>query len=112
MVNGFFPVIDKIATEITARDAANVDKVGEFPSATISALGKEGLLGLLTSKEVGGLGLGPRQAAQVVERLARECGARGSNISVSHVLQMMLPGAVLFRCQITDTFSHRFYEPP
>ena len=74
-MNDFLPAIDKIASEITARDASNVDKVGEFPSATISALGKEGLLGLLTSKEVGGLGLGPRQAAQVVERLARECGS-------------------------------------
>jgi alkylation response protein AidB-like acyl-CoA dehydrogenase len=67
--------LEKIATEVTARDAANVDKNAEFPSATVSALAGAGLLGLLSSKEVGGLGLGPRQAAQVVERLARECGS-------------------------------------
>lgn len=67
--------LEKIATEITARDAASVDKNGEFPSATIAALGKAGLLGLLSAKEVGGLGGGPRDAALVVERLARECGS-------------------------------------
>lgn len=68
-------VVDKIATEITARDAAAVDKNGEFPSATVEALQKAGLLGLLSSTDVGGMGLGPRQSSEVVERLARECGS-------------------------------------
>ena len=68
-------IANDIATEITAQHAAAVDKNAEFPSATVSALADKGLLGLLSSKDVGGMGLGPRQAAEVVERLARECGS-------------------------------------
>ena len=71
----YLATVDSIINDITARDAANVDKNGEFPSATVSALAKAGLLGLLNSKDVGGMGLGPREAAMVVERLARVCGS-------------------------------------
>lgn len=71
----YLATVEKIASEITARDAAAVDKNAEYPSATVSALASEGLLGLLSSKDVGGMGLGPREAALVVERLARECGS-------------------------------------
>ncbi len=67
--------VDEIVTNITARDAATVDREGAFPRATIDALGKAGLLGLISAKEVGGMGLGPRDAAAVVERLARACGS-------------------------------------
>ena len=71
----YLATVDSIINELTTRDAANVDKNGEFPSATVSALAKAGLLGLLNSKDVGGMGLGPREAAMVVERLARVCGS-------------------------------------
>lgn len=69
------PIVERIATGVTARDAASVDANREFPGATIAELGHSGLLGLLNGKDVGGMGLGPRQSAEVVERLARECGS-------------------------------------
>ena len=43
--------------------------------AGIEALAREGLLGLLSSPEVGGMGLGPGSAALVVERIARDCAS-------------------------------------
>jgi len=67
--------LEKIATEIAGPNDPNIDKNCKFPSATFSALAKAGLLGLLSAKDVGGMGLGPRDAAVVVERLARECGS-------------------------------------
>ncbi len=67
--------VEKIATDVTRKHALDTDKNGAFPSATVKALGDQGLLGLLSAKEVGGLGLGMRQAAAVVERLARECAS-------------------------------------
>lgn len=67
--------IDTIATEIVAPAAAQIDRTGDFPAAAVAALGKAGLLGLTSSAEVGGRGRGLRDAALVVERLARECGS-------------------------------------
>lgn len=67
--------VDRIAREVVARQAAEVDKNGAFPAEAVAALGKAGVLGLLTSRELGGQGLGLRVAALVVERLARECGS-------------------------------------
>jgi alkylation response protein AidB-like acyl-CoA dehydrogenase len=57
-----------------ASHAADVDR-GNFPSQTLRALGDAGLLGLVSSADVGGQGLGLAAAAHVIERLARECGS-------------------------------------
>ena len=65
--------IESLAPTISAR-APGVDQ-GAFPAAIVRELGAAGLLGLISSPEVGGKGLGLAAAAQVVERSARECGA-------------------------------------
>jgi alkylation response protein AidB-like acyl-CoA dehydrogenase len=70
----FEAAVDKIATEIVASHAADVDR-GLFPSDALKALGDAGLMGLVSATDVGGKGLGLPAAAQVVERLARECGS-------------------------------------
>ena len=67
------PLVETLAAT-AAQHAAAVDR-GEFPSATLRALGEAGLLGLVSAAEVGGKGLGLSAAAVVVERLARECGS-------------------------------------
>src|SRR5260221_6382446 len=55
--------------------AVEVDTPGNSPRAAIDALGKAGLLGLISAPEVGGMGQGHRAAAMVVERIARECAS-------------------------------------
>ncbi len=64
---------DKYA-QLAATHAAEVDR-GAFPTATLEALARDGLLGLISAKEVGGRGAGLPTAASLVERLARECGS-------------------------------------
>ena len=59
---------------LAATHAADVDR-GLFPTATLEAMRGTGLLGLVSSTEVGGHGLGLDAASAVVERLARECGS-------------------------------------
>ena len=59
-----------------AANAVEVDR-GNFPGATMKALGKAGLLGLVSATSVGGKGKGLAEAAVVVERLARECASTG-----------------------------------
>jgi alkylation response protein AidB-like acyl-CoA dehydrogenase len=76
-------------TPTLAAHAIDVDAVGRFPVESLEALRKAGLLGLLSAKEVGGLGLGFGDAARVVERVARECG------STSMILTMHYAGAAV-----------------
>lgn len=67
--------IEPIAAGVVAEHAAEVDRRGAFPRAAIDALGAAGLLGLVSDPAVGGMGRGPRDAALVVERLARSCAS-------------------------------------
>lgn len=64
------------ATALVAREHSQaVDANAQFPTATLAAARDHGLLGLLTAPEFGGHGGTLRDAALVVERLARECGS-------------------------------------
>jgi len=67
--------LEKIAVEIIRPAAVEIDQNGSFPRAAMDALSMSGLLGLLSAKEVGGMGEGLRAAAMVVERVAQECGS-------------------------------------
>jgi alkylation response protein AidB-like acyl-CoA dehydrogenase len=60
--------------QLAATHAIDVDR-GTFPAITLKALAEDGLLGLVSSREVGGRGEGLPRAAELVERLARECGS-------------------------------------
>ena len=67
--------LDTVATDVAAKHAETVDREGVFPRAAMDALAAEGLLGVLSAREVGGMGLTIGAAAFAVERLARECGS-------------------------------------
>ena len=90
--------VEKIAGEVVAPRAAEVDGMGAFPTAAMAAFGEAGLLGLMSSPEVGGLGQGPRVAARVVERVARECGSTAMVLAMHYagaaVLEKYAPEAV------------------
>ncbi|TDV57729.1 acyl-CoA dehydrogenase family protein [Actinophytocola oryzae] len=66
--------LDALITDTVARNAGQVDSAGEFPEENIAALGRAGFLGLTSAADVGG-GQGMRAAAEVIERLAAECGS-------------------------------------
>lgn len=67
--------LEKISKEIVAPRAAEIDQAASFPRAALDALGEAGLLGLISSPEVGGLGEGHRASAWVVEQLATACAS-------------------------------------
>src|SRR6187551_1905445 len=67
--------LEEIVTTVIAPAAAEVDAKGTFPRAGMEALGKAGLLGLISAQEVGGLGQGHRAAAMSVERVAQACAS-------------------------------------
>jgi len=71
----YMDTLEKVAGEVIRPAAAEIDQSGAFPRAAMDALSKSGLLGLLSAKEVGGMGEGLRAAAMVIERVAQECGS-------------------------------------
>ena len=64
-----------VVDEVVAPNATSVDQQGTFPRQAVTELGKAGILGLLSSAEVGGPGGDLRSASRVVERLAGACGS-------------------------------------
>ena len=52
-----------------------MDRLGAYPRPALDALGRSGLLGLISSTEVGGMGQAHRAAALVIEDLAHHCGS-------------------------------------
>src|SRR5262245_2573733 len=80
----YLAAADRIAAEIVGPNAARVDRDAAFPQEAMDALAAEGLLGLISGPEVGGLGLGPRAASLVVERFARECGSTAMVLSMHY----------------------------
>jgi isovaleryl-CoA dehydrogenase len=67
--------VQAIIAEIVGPAAAEVDRAGTFPRKNIEALAQAGVLGILSSSEVGGSDRGLRAAAQIVEQLAGACGS-------------------------------------
>ena len=70
----YFQTLDKLASSLIRDHSTAIDENGEFPQAAVDALSESGLMGLISSTEVGGLGLGFDAAARVIERIATECG--------------------------------------
>jgi alkylation response protein AidB-like acyl-CoA dehydrogenase len=67
--------LERVVTEVIAPAAIEIDETGAYPRANMEALGRAGLLGLISAEEVGGMGQGHRAAAMAVERVARECAS-------------------------------------
>lgn len=87
---GFDPgVVERIVSETVAPAAADVDRNGTFPREALKEFGRAGLLGLVSSREVGGLGQSHRAATAVVERVAAACA------STAMVLCMHYAGAAV-----------------
>jgi alkylation response protein AidB-like acyl-CoA dehydrogenase len=64
---------DDVIARVVAPAAAEVDSAGLYPRSAFDALGEAGLLGLVSSTDVGGLGLSHRAAALAVEKVAQSC---------------------------------------
>ena len=70
-MTGYLSLVESLAGGVVADNAHEIDRARLFPRASIDALREAGLLGLISAKEVGGMGHGPRAAAAVVELLVR-----------------------------------------
>ncbi|MEQ1527372.1 MAG: acyl-CoA dehydrogenase family protein [Gallionella sp.] len=76
--------LDDIINTIIAPAAQTTDRDSAFPRAAIHALGDAGLLGLISSKDFGGMGLGLAEAAQVVERISKVCSSTAMVVTMHY----------------------------
>jgi alkylation response protein AidB-like acyl-CoA dehydrogenase len=67
--------VQSIIERVVAPAAGELDRSGDFPRASIAALGEAGVLSILSAEEVGGSARGLRAAAEVIEQLAGACGS-------------------------------------
>ena len=68
-------VVRRIATEVAARNAADVDAKSRFPRESLEALKGARLLSAPIPAELGGAGYGIRELAAICSTLAQGCGA-------------------------------------
>jgi isovaleryl-CoA dehydrogenase len=73
--SGYRSALDAVIENTIAPAAGDVDRTGAYPRAALDALATAGILGLLSSPEVGGGGGSLADAAEVVERIAAACGS-------------------------------------
>ena len=73
--HSYLDALEEVITDVIAPAASQIDRAAAFPRAGIDALGRAGLLGLVSALDVGGQGQAQRAAAMAVERLAKECGS-------------------------------------
>jgi isovaleryl-CoA dehydrogenase len=71
----YLDALTSVIDEVVGPQANEIDRSGAFPRAGINALGKAGLLGLISSIEVGGAGNALADATYVIEKLATACGS-------------------------------------
>jgi alkylation response protein AidB-like acyl-CoA dehydrogenase len=94
----YLETINAVIRDIVAPSAEETDRSGRFPRQNIEALGKSGLLGLLSATDVGGQGQGLRAAAEVVEKLAAACGSTAMvtmmHYCATQVIEALGPQAV------------------
>jgi alkylation response protein AidB-like acyl-CoA dehydrogenase len=67
--------LPRVVESVVAPAAADVDRDGTFPEASLTALADIGVLGLVSADDVGGAGGGLAEAAAAVEQLAAVCGS-------------------------------------
>ena len=66
---------EKLARELLAANADEVDRERRFPRQNLKVLGQNGLLGLTVPSEFGGAGAGLPAMAQALERMAQACAS-------------------------------------
>jgi acyl-CoA dehydrogenase len=75
----------RIASDVAARHADDVDRNARFPIEAVQALRDAGVLSAPVPKELGGAGCGLGQLAQLCSVLAQGCGSAGMVLAMHYI---------------------------
>src|SRR3954451_24862284 len=82
--------LSAVIQQVVGPAAADVDRGATFPDASIAALADAGILGLISSRDVGGGGAGLDAAATVIEQLAGACGSTAMIVLMHYAATAMM----------------------
>jgi acyl-CoA dehydrogenase len=82
---GQLAAVKKIAAEVAAPNASDVDARSRFPRETIDALREAQILSAPIPKELGGAGFNMRELAAVCSTLAQACGSSGMVLAMHYI---------------------------
>jgi isovaleryl-CoA dehydrogenase len=102
----FESALSDVLSEFVVPAAGDVDASGEFPRKNIDALAEAGLLALSVPTELGGAGLGPTAAAELVRRLASACGSTAMIVTMHYAATAVL-GATGREDVLREIGTHR-----
>jgi acyl-CoA dehydrogenase len=77
--------LQRIARDVAAPNAADVDARSRFPQETLEALRESRLLGAPVPKELGGAGFGVLELAELCSTLAKACGSSAMVLAMHYV---------------------------
>jgi acyl-CoA dehydrogenase len=102
----FLTAVRRIADEVAAVHADDVDRAARFPVETLQALRQEGALSAYVPVELGGGGVGFEAIARACLELGRRCGA-SAMVFAMHQIQVVtivrhLDGADWFEAYVGD----------
>lgn len=106
--------LEKTILPIVRENAVSTDTQGHFPSQSISALRSAGFFGLISAKTCGGMGHAPDVAAEVITRIAAECGSTAMvlamHYSAAAVIEKFAPEDVRKKTATSDLTTLAFSE--
>ncbi len=102
----------RIATEVAACHAADVDSQARFPCETLAALRQAGVLSAAVPKALGGAGCSMLELTQLCSTLSQACGSSGMVLTM-HYIQL---GCIarhgleseFFRGYLRDLVQHQY----
>ena len=77
--------VRRIAVEVAAPNAADVDRQARFPSETLAALRQDGLLSAAVPQTLGGAGCTMVELAQLCSALSQACGSSGMVLAMHYI---------------------------
>ena len=107
-----FAAARRIATEIAATHAAEVDAGARFPIETVNALRNAGILSAAVPKELGGAGCNMVELAQLCATLSQACGSSGMVLAMHYIQLACIVRHGLesefFRGYLRDLVQHQY----
>ena len=83
-------LIAPIVDQVIEPSAVSVDRDAKFPREALEAMGRAGLLGLVSAEEVGGSGGGLAEACDVVREIATHCGSTAMVVTMHYAAALVI----------------------
>ncbi|MEO8424918.1 MAG: acyl-CoA dehydrogenase family protein [Actinomycetota bacterium] len=79
-----------IVSDVIEPNAVDIDRDAKFPREALEAMGRSGLLGLVSAEAVGGSGGGLREASEVVREIGRHCGSTAMVVTMHYAAALVI----------------------